>query len=212
MLNLLDKSLEAFLRSKVPLHTDEVDVSFEAPDRDWGAGISKPTVNMFVWDMRRNAEESQSGFTLVEDEQGHKERRPPLPRVDFRYLITAWTTEVVDEHALLGGVLAALLQNDRLEEEFLQDALATIVPLPTLRIAAAYAEDKSEFWSALGGQLKPGLDLTVTATVDAVEPYVVGPPVSRYDVEVADIGDRDRSSARFATATADGRVVAKQRE
>ena len=141
MLNLLDKSLESFLRAEVPLRKSEVDISFEAPDKDWGAGITKPTVNLFVWDMRRNAEESESGFTLVENDQGLKERRPPLPRVDFRYLVTAWTTEVVDEHALLGGVLATLLKHDQLGEEFLQGSLAGVVPLPSLRIATAYAPD-----------------------------------------------------------------------
>lgn len=35
MLHLLDESLEHFLRTAVPLPPKEIDVSFEAPDRDW---------------------------------------------------------------------------------------------------------------------------------------------------------------------------------
>ncbi len=199
LLNLLDRSLESFLRSEVPLGASEVDISFEAPDKDWGAGITKPTVNLFVWDVRRNAEESESGFSIVENEKGLKERRPPLPRVDFRYLVTAWTTEIMDEHALLGGVLATLLKEDRLDAPYLEGSLAEVTPVPSMRIATAYSDDKSEFWSALGGQLKPGLDLIVTATIDAVEPFFVGPPVTHFEMETRDT-DGHALSSRVVTA------------
>ena len=68
MLNLLDESLETFLRAEVPLSAKAVDLSFEAPDSDWGAGVTKPTVNLYLWDVRRNVEGAQSGFELVEDD------------------------------------------------------------------------------------------------------------------------------------------------
>ena len=51
MLQLLDESIEAFLRASVRSLAD-VDVAFEAPDREWGAGLNKPTVNLFLWDLR----------------------------------------------------------------------------------------------------------------------------------------------------------------
>ena len=53
MLHLLDESLEAFLRATVPLPRREVDVAFAAPDRDWAARVSRPTVNLYLWDVRR---------------------------------------------------------------------------------------------------------------------------------------------------------------
>ena len=59
MLNLLDESLEAFLRAEVPLPSKNVDVSFEAPDSDWGAGVTKPTLNLYLWDLRLNFDERQ---------------------------------------------------------------------------------------------------------------------------------------------------------
>lgn len=46
MLHLLDASLETFLRLTVPLPEREIDISFEAPDRDWGARVTRPTVDV----------------------------------------------------------------------------------------------------------------------------------------------------------------------
>src|SRR5215470_12339843 len=109
MLHLLDESLEAFLRATVPLPRREVDVSFEAPDRDWAAKVSRPTINLYLWDVRRNLSDRDFGVVTVHDENGKPHRRAPLPRVDCRYLVTAWTTDIRDEHSLLGATLAALL-------------------------------------------------------------------------------------------------------
>ena len=39
MLHLIDAALEAFLRATVPLSAQDVDVSFEAPDREWSAKL-----------------------------------------------------------------------------------------------------------------------------------------------------------------------------
>jgi hypothetical protein len=180
MLHLLDESLEAFLRATVPLTKREIDVSFAAPDRDWGARVSRPTVNLYLWDLRRNLEEREGGMETVYDEAGRPSRRAPLPRVDCRYLVTAWTSEVRDEHSLLGATLAALLLHNTIEPRYLRGAYASVTPLPTITVAAGDGRDNSDFWSALGGQLKPGLDVVVTATVDTALFVEAGPPVDRY--------------------------------
>jgi hypothetical protein len=194
MLNLLDESLETFLRAEVPLSAKAVDLSFEAPDSDWGAGVTKPTVNLYLWDVRRNVEGAQSGFELVEDEDGNKTRQAPKPRVDCRYLVTAWTSEIQDEHALLGQLLATLLTHDFLPEQHLVERYRKVRPLPTLSVASADGKDQSDFWSALGGQLKPGLDLLVTATVDAGVLWEVGPPVDRFGLGIHDTTSEERVS------------------
>lgn len=183
MLNLLDDSLEAFLRAEVPLAPSDVDVSFDAPDRDWGAAVTKPTVNLFLWDVRRNLDEREAGWTVAEAE-GKRVRARQKPRVDFRYIVTAWTSDVRDEHALLGSVLATLLEHGELPEQHLQGSYAPVRPLPSLDVAPPDGRDQAEFWEALGGQLKPGLDMVVTATIDAAQLAEAGPPVFRFRVEV----------------------------
>jgi hypothetical protein len=200
MLHLLDESLEAFLRATVPLGKREVDVSFAAPDRDWAARVSRPTVNLYLWDVRRNLDQRDAGMEVVPGENGRALRRPPLPRVDCRYLVTAWTTEVQDEHSLLGHTLAALLLHSTLEERYLSGSFAQVRPLPTIEVAGTDGRDNSDFWSALGGQLKPGLDVVVTATVDAALLVAAGPPVDRYTIRAWRKVDEDPAAQEPAVS------------
>jgi hypothetical protein len=211
MLHLLDESLEAFLRATVPLPKREVDVSFAAPDRDWAARVSRPTVNLYLWDVRRNLDERDAGMETVIGDDGRPLRRPPLPRVDCRYLVTAWTSEVQDEHSLLGHTLAALLLHNTIEERYLAPLIAKVQPPPTIEVAASDGRDNSDFWSALGGQLKPGLDVVVTATVDAANLVAVGPPVDRYTIRTRRAGDSSVSERSFVGGRAGGGVVSTAR-
>lgn len=192
MFHLLDDSLETFLRAVVPLPKRDIDVSFEAPDKDWSARISRPTINLYLWDVKRNLSQRDLGMHVVEDTDGRRRVSAPPHRVDCRYLVTAWTSEMRDEHSLLGATLAALLLHPELEAQYLQGAYADVRPLPTIDVRAGDGEENSDFWSALGGQLKPGLDITVTATVDSAITYEVGPPVDEYAITVgADGGPKE---------------------
>jgi hypothetical protein len=205
MLHLLDESLETFLRASVPLPSRQVDVSFDAPDSEWGSGITKPTVNLYLWDVRLNGTESHSGMELMREADGSMTRRRPPQRVDCRYLVTAWTSEVSDQHRLLGAVLAALLQHPVMTEDYLPESYRSVRPLPTLGVASPNGEETADVWSALGGQLKPGLDLVVTATMDFVLAYEAGPPVERYEVELNDRqAPRRVSRARMVGGRAEG--------
>lgn len=203
MLHLLDESFEEFLRAVVPLAKDAVDVSFDAPDRDLRAKVgTRPMVDIYLWDVRRNLAERDAGLELVQGEDGALVRRAPLPRVDCRYLITAWTTDVQDEHSLLGDVLVALLRHPQIEPPHLRGAYSTIRPLPTLEVAMRESEGSADFWSALGGQLKPGLDVVVTATLDAARPEAAGPPTEAFELTTTD--GVARSSRRFSAGRAPG--------
>jgi hypothetical protein len=197
MLHLLDETLEAFLRAEVPLPARQVDVSFDAPDSEWGAAVTKPTVNLFLWNIQQNTEEREAGMEFVEEE-GVRMWRPPKPRVDCRYLLTAWTTEVQDEHRLLGAVLTALLGKHEIAEEHLQGAYAGVRPVPTIAAAEPGVDGTPDLWQALGGKLKPGLDLKVTATVDAKVFHEAGPPVERYEIDLSDL-DRPERNDRLTT-------------
>jgi hypothetical protein len=183
MLHLLDETLEAFLREVVPLPARDVDVAFAAPDGEWSAALSsRPTVDLYLWDIRPNLSERDYGEVIVEETGGRRFRRDPLPRVDCRYLVTAWTSEVRDEHSLLGDVLAALLLHPVIDARHLQGVFASVRPLPSLHLRSGDGTENSDFWSALGGQLKPGLDLVVTITVDAAMRAIAGPPTEKIAV------------------------------
>lgn len=115
---------------------------------------------------------------------GTPPRLPAAVPHRLRYPVTAWASDLRDEHALLGAVLETRLIRDRSVAEHFPGACAPVPPLLSLSVAADGTEH-SDFHSALGGPLKPGLDLLVTATAD-VATLRAGPPVERYEIDVAD--------------------------
>ena len=178
MLHLLDESLESFVQAEA-LPARQVDVAFDAPDADWAAGLSmsRPTVNLFLWDVRPNLGEREFGEEVVELADGVHARREPLPRVDCRFFVSVWTSEISDEHELLGGLLRAFLLHPVIGEEHMNGSLTALRPLPKLKLRGGDATANSDFWSAVGGQLKPGLDLVVTTVVDASLALPLAPQV-----------------------------------
>ena len=107
MLEELDGSLRNFLRADVPLRADDIDIEFATPDKEWSARLSRSTVNLFLFDVRRSTTRAVTGRTVRNDDGGYYEVfRTPLIRA--RYLITVWTAEAADEHRVLGDVLRLL--------------------------------------------------------------------------------------------------------
>jgi len=208
MLHLLDMTLENFLRGEVPLD-DRIDVAYEAPDDEWRSRITRPTINLFVWDIRRNQGEAQGGMDLVERDN-ERFHRPTPPRIDFRYLITTWTSEVRDEHQLLGAVLTACLRQPLIPERYVEGILAESLPVPRMQVAKYDGAESSEFWASMGGQLKASLDVIVTATVDATVLVKAGPPVTSVGIggEVRGTDSRSERIRELApNGTANGSVV-----
>ena len=107
MINDVDDTLKELLATKTPLDPGAIEITFERPDKQWSAGVSKPTVNLFLYDVRENHElRDQQRFVTRNGDAGAE--TPPPVRVDLTYVITAWTSEVSDEHQLLGRILTTL--------------------------------------------------------------------------------------------------------
>ncbi len=174
MLHLLDQALESFLRATVPLDTREVDVSFNPPDREWGAGLNRPTVNIFLWNIMRVSERTMAGTkpTVVD---GAVMYAPAPTPMEFRYLVTAWSARHEDEMELLGAVLAAVSNNLTIPADHIPPDLAD-VPQPEVSLAATGADRQSELWNALDGQLKPGLPVVIRSYIPGPAPTPAGPP------------------------------------
>ena len=195
MLHQLDSALERMLRDRLQLDRSALDIAFDTPDIDWGSRLTKPTLNMFLWDIRRSAEEARAGRERVVQD-GREVWRQTLPRIEFQYLLTAWTSEVADEHELLGRSLVAALGCDALEGDHRPEFTSESDPPPTVRVARADGKDLAEFWGAIEGKLKPGLNLVVTASIDPGIGIPAGPPTERYDVRISDVREPARQSVR----------------
>ena len=106
-------------------------------------------------------------------------RHLPPRHFKLSYLVTAWTQRPEDEHRLLSALLACFLRHDAIPPELLAAPLADLgLPVP-LTVGLPPPEDRAfaDVWSALGGELKPSLDVVVTAPTDTGQRRETGPPV-----------------------------------
>ncbi|MEX2628248.1 MAG: DUF4255 domain-containing protein [Ilumatobacteraceae bacterium] len=193
MLDLIDETIEAFFRATVPLGAADVDVSFEPPERDWSSKLNRPTVNAFLWDIRRGGSRSKSGMETFE-RNGETVRRMALPAIELRYVVTAWTSDHGDERALLAGLMRTILGHGRIPEEYLSGSLAEL-GAPEIFMARS-GEEHVDVFRALDGQLKPGINLIVHAKVDTGLVVPAGPPTGGVDLATADSTGTARSEMR----------------
>lgn len=193
MLDLIDESIEAFFRATIPLGATDVDVSFEAPEREWSAKLNRPTVNAFLWDIRRGGGRSRAGVETFE-RNGETVRRMALPAIELRYVVTAWTSDHGDERALLAGLMRTILGHGRIPEEFLAEPLLD-VGAPELLMARS-GEEHLDVFRALDGQLKPGINMIVHTYVDVGQFTIAGPPTGAVDLATSDTRGTARSEFR----------------
>ncbi|MER7189118.1 DUF4255 domain-containing protein [Streptomyces flaveolus] len=192
MIHEVDEVLKTLLGGGA-LTGSGIDVSFEAPTRDWAARRNGPVVNAYLYDIREDVARRQRGQMAVRDEDDIVVRRRQPPRwFRLSYLVTAWTKTPQDEHRLLSAVLATLLPREIVPPADLPGSLGALGLSVPLTVAGIQTEARSlaEIWSALGGELKPSLDLVVTAPFPAFPEYDAGPPVTEgATVRVRDLAD-----------------------
>ncbi len=179
----IDKAMREFLYKEIPLRKNEVEISFDQPKREWSARLTKPTINLYLFDLKENLDLRGSEQWVRKDlENGLVELRRNPVRVDLEYLITAWTKEVVDEHQLLSNVLVLLLRTPILSDDFLPDHLKN--PNVPIRLDVAQTDvlaNPSTLWNTLDNVFKPGIRLKVTLCIDPYQPLLV-PAVSTTEI------------------------------
>lgn len=186
MLAELDEAIRRLLLQHGDLDPAEVDIRFEIPDREWAATISKPTINLYLYDIHENRQLRGTEWQTQRDgvNAAHIRRNPW--RIDVAYLITAWTKAVEDEHRLLWHVLATLFRFPSIPGDLLNGALGEFEgDIPTsIGQPESTLRSPGEFWSALDNKLKPSLNYIVTLPLDTqytrLAPLVFG---ARYGVE-----------------------------
>jgi Pvc16 N-terminal domain len=172
-----------------------VELSFEAPTKEWASRRNTPTINIYLYDIREDVQLREVEYEEIRDADGRvTERRPPPRRYRLSYLVTVWTQRPEDEHRVLSSLLACFLKYERLPDDVLVEALAAQPYSIRTTVALPASQDRAlaDLWSALGGELKPSLDLVVTAPFDAGRVLAAGPPVLvPPEIVVRDITDAD---------------------
>ena len=83
----------------------------------------RPTVNLFLYDLRENVGQSDA-IAARHARQRRGIAAPPPMRLEVTYAVTAWTKAVEDEHRLLSQVLAILFSHTSLPADLLAGRLA----------------------------------------------------------------------------------------
>ena len=193
----------------------DVDVVFDAPTKDWAARRNAPTVNLYLYDIREDLRRRERGWTDIRGEGGVVVSRRPVPRhFKLSYLVTAWTQRPEDEHRLLSGLLRCFLRHDAMPKDLVIGPLAETGMDVPITVALPPPEDRAfaDVWSALGGELKPSLDVVVIAPIDTGVVFPAGPPVregTRIDLSDVNSGAADEDHYRHSPHGARARPTAR---
>lgn len=180
MIHEVDSALRTLIERDTGIR--DVEVVFDAPTREWAGRRTTPTVDVYLYDIREDMRLRQRGVINTYDTDGRQITARSLPPRHFKlsYLVTAWTQRPEDEHRLLSALLATFLRFDALPSELLEGDLAALGLPVQLTIGLPPPEDRgfADVWSALGGELKPSIDVVAIAPISTEQRFPLGPPVT----------------------------------
>ena len=217
MIRDLSETLKALLTQPgLPAELAAAQINFDRPAEPFNP--AQTTVNLFLFDVRENAE-LRSSEPTVDRRNGAAFVRPPPRRVSCSYLATAWpaggSEPTLQEHRLLTQVLRVLSRYPVIPGELARGSLKTSDPPVPLQVALGTpATGVSEFWSALGAKLRPSLTVQATLALPvfdearaplAVTHTVVTGERQPYPAAALDPATQERAYALFGrVVTADG--------
>lgn len=193
MLQALSTALKAILdATPTPDVVRNADVSFDRPSDTFNP--QNTTINLFLYDIRENTE-LRSNEPVVERLNGLVSLRQPSLRVACSYLVTVWIASgevgeasILKQHQLLSEVLRVFAGLPTIPPALLSGTPLASQPYP-ITLATLQSElmrNPAEFWSALGGKLRPSFTLTATIALDTLTTPVSAMPVSSTTFTIED--------------------------
>ncbi|MGY2896263.1 DUF4255 domain-containing protein [Deinococcus sp. UYEF24] len=171
MIGAVHEALRSMLYSDGKIPPGEIDVTFAVPTRDWSAGLNRPTVNFYLYDITENVRLRESEFERQRSDVREVQRLRPR-RVDLKYVVTAHfkspLPELEDqEWQVLWRVLATLMRNTEWPDIMLpEEARRLDTPIHSQVANPEGAPRQSEVWSALGTAPRPSLHYVLTVPLD----------------------------------------------
>ncbi|MHB8644178.1 MAG: Pvc16 family protein [Thermomicrobiales bacterium] len=166
MLPQLHESLRRLIYERGKIDPLDVDILFDAPRRDVVDRLIRPAINLYLFDMQENVKlrSNQMESRVV---NGRSVRHIAPRQIDLRYMISALTSEITDEHLLLWRTLATLMKYREIPEEFLPEGLRDCSPAITTQIAQPDETiHMAQIWSALNADARAALCYVVTVPLD----------------------------------------------
>lgn len=215
MIDSLDTLLRDLIQSRLTALAGPSQVAFEPPNEDWRlavVGAGEERLNLYLHDIRENLK-LRSNARLREPLNGGYVERGVSPRLDCRYLVTAWSPATFappmveptrHEHELLAQLAAVLFRHRPLVVADVYapgpvpgaiPAALQAQPLPLEVALSDGLRGPGDFWATMKVGWKPALELTVTIPVELDEPDWESPAVTTLSVDT-----RQRHAADTARA------------
>ena len=178
MISDVDEALRNLILDSLTVSRQNVDIKYDLPSRDWASRLNRPTIDLFLFDIRENLRlRGAEQYRQVPRDDGMVEIHRNPVRMDLRYLLSAWTKDPEDEHLLLSDTLMTLLRNPTIPEKYCSENMLK-QQFPVVLDAAVYqpehgpTEKVTEIWGVIGNDIHAGFIVTVTITVDPFEPRI----------------------------------------
>jgi hypothetical protein len=225
VIHTLDTLLRDLIQSRLAALAGPTQVGFEPPGEDWRlavVGAGEERVNFYLLELHENVK-LRTNQRVREAQNGGYVERAASPRLDCRYLVTAWSPAAFappmveptrNEHEILGQVAAVLFRHRSL---VVADVYAP-APIPGT-IPAAYRAQPlpldvavpdslrgtGDFWTTMKVGWKPALELTVTVPVVLDEPDFESPAVTTLAFDLRQRQAADTAQVRLSIG---GRILA----
>ena len=163
---------------------EKIQVDLDPPSKDWAARRSGPVLNLFLNDVREDTTRRTANYLEIKNDEGAVIARRPQERTFmFTYALSGWTSRPEDDHALLGAALLTLLRYEYSPEEFCGGILAELASRghpAQLKVGGLLFSERlaTELWSAIGGEYRPTIAITVSVEIPAGLAEAAGPQQS----------------------------------
>jgi hypothetical protein len=166
MLVSLHTTLRRMIYERGKTAPEQVDGRFARPPRQWVDGLTAPTLNLFLYEVEENPDFRNVRPRVIKTGTSATTHMPPA-RIDLRYIVAAFSSNIVDEQLLLWRTLAVLLKYPALPNELLGEELRALdVSLLTKITRTGEGQPSLDIWSAFEVPPRPALLYTVTAPLD----------------------------------------------
>ncbi len=168
MLTSLHESLKRLLRQQGAIAAEDVNIEFEIPNRAWVGTLTKPTINFFLHDLEENAALRKTNFEQISPRGSPTSvAKAPPRRLNLRYQVTVFSSEVRDQHELLWRTTALLMRHHELPVELLPAAITKLELPVTARVSQPEDGPRAaDLWNGLELPPRPALLYLLTVPMD----------------------------------------------
>lgn len=167
MFSDIDEALRRLLTADMPIERNEIEIAFDRPTREWSTRLTKPALNLFLFDVRERTELRDQTVRVEIQANGLAVRRWPEKRLDLAYTVTAFAKEPADEHRILSRALATMFRHRELPEQHRSGELLALEEPVLLRVMAPdYLAKPADFWGVMDNEMRMSLTWVATAPMD----------------------------------------------